>query len=277
MKYITFCIYLLITLATSAQPKTTKSLKKSPPIDMSQFVLIESGDYQMGAAISHEAHETPLHQVRVPAYYIARTELTLADYDRYCDSTHSPKPSDNGWGRDKHPACNVSWLDAIKYCNWLSKQQKVSPAYRIQGDTITWIDTAYGYRLPTEAEWEYAARGGKASKTTVYAGGEKPDGLAWYKANSNNQSQVVATKTANELGLYDMNGNLWEWCWDIYDASYYQHSPLDHPHGAETGAYRVMRGGAFYNEAEYITVSTRQYHGAAFKQTSVGFRLARTK
>ena len=244
---------------------------------MTKFALVDGGSFAMGSATGIEAHEKPEHQVELKSYYIAKTEVTFDDYDRYCDSTKQAKPTDINWGRGKRPVVIVSWLDAVAYCNWLSKQEKLQPCYVINGTDIKWLDTANGYRLPTEAEWEYAARGGNKSHKTLYAGAEKPDDVAWYNANSNQQTQPIAQKTTNELGLYDMNGNVWEWVWDIYDGDYYQRSPVADPRGPAAGTYRTMRGGAWYNNVSYITVSSRQYHNPDFRQNSVGFRIARNK
>jgi formylglycine-generating enzyme required for sulfatase activity len=231
----------------------------------------------MGSATGIEAHEKPEHQVSVRDFYIAKYDVTFDDYDRYCDSMKLPKPGDMGWGRGRRPVIIVSWLDAVAYCDWLSQQEKLNPCYLIKGKEVTFIDTANGYRLPTEAEYEYAARGGNKSKKTIYAGAEKPDYVAWYATNSGQQTQPVGHKGPNELGLYDMNGNVWQWVWDIYDGGYYEKSPTHDPKGPSEGPYRSMRGGAWYNNQNYVTVSSRQNNNPAFKQNSVGFRIARNK
>ena len=270
---------LLLILAScimsgvSAQAKA----KKAPPVDLTKFALVEGGSYMMGAATAIEPHEKPEHNVRVKDFYLAKYELTFDEFDRFCDSTKRDKPGDMNWGRGKRPVIIVSWLDAVAYCNWLSKQEKLQPCYVLNEKDLRWIDTANGYRLPTEAEWEYAARGGRLTKGTRYAGAEKPDNVAWYNANSGDKTQPVGQKQPNELGLYDMNGNVWEWIWDIYDGNFYQYSPVDNPRGPQTGPYRVTRGGAWYNKPEYATVTTRQNNTNDFKQNSVGFRIARNK
>ncbi len=169
----------------------------------------------------------------------------------------------------------VSWLDAIAYCNWLSEKEKLSKCYLIKGDEVLWIDTARGYRLPTEAEWEYAARGGNKNSTAYFAGDTIVGNVAWYADNSNGKVQPVGQKPANELGLHDMNGNVWEWVWDWYDWNYYRYSPVQNPAGPKVGGYKVMRGGAWYNYGNYANVYTRQNHQINYKQNSVGFRVAR--
>jgi sulfatase modifying factor 1 len=270
---ILFCFSAIV----SSQPKAKPAKPKPAPIDLAKFVPVDGGSFNMGSATGIEPHEKPEHPVKVGSFYIGKYEVTYDDYDRYCDSAKLAKPGDMDWGRGKRPMIIVSWLDAVAYCNWLSRQDRLQPAYIIHGTDVQWIDTAKGYRLPTEAEWEYAAKGGDKSKKTIYAGAEKPGDVAWYNANSGNKTQPVGQKTANELGLYDMNGNVWEWVWDVYDATYYQKSPQDNPTGPASGSYRVMRGGAWYNNGSYITVSSRQYHTPDFRQNSVGFRIARNK
>jgi formylglycine-generating enzyme required for sulfatase activity len=260
-----------------AQTGAKNNQKKSPPVDLTRFSLVDGGTFTMGSAKGIEPHEKPEHQVSLKSFYISKYEVTFDDFDRYTDSAKMPRTGDMSWGRGKRPAIIVSWLDAVAYCNWLSKQEKLQPCYAISGRDIKWLDTASGYRLPTEAEWEYAARGGDKSKKTIYAGADKPDDAVWYNANSGNKTQPVGQKSPNELGLYDMNGNVWEWVWDVYDATYYQKSPASDPTGPAMGDYRVMRGGAWYNNVNYVTVYSRQYHTPDFRQNSVGFRIARNK
>ena len=261
-------------LAADAQSKTRKS---PPPPDPAHFATVEGGTYTMGTAKGKEVVEGPEHSVTVKGFYLSKYELTFAEWDRYCDSTGRRKTDDMKWGRDKRPAMIVSWLDAVAYCNWLSKQEKLQPCYVINERDVKWLDTANGYRLPTEAEWEYAARGGTKAKGTAHAGGDKLEAVAWYVANSEDKTQPVGQKQSNELGLYDMNGNVWEWVWDIYDGNYYKTSPADNPKGPAEGPYRVTRGGAWYNKPEYVAITTRQNNTPDFRQNSVGFRIARNK
>lgn len=264
---------LLTGFSVSAQ-KTASSAKTV--IDTTRFVLVQGGVFKMGTAQGTELHETPAHEVNLKPFYIGKTEVTMQEYDKFCRATGRDTVNSNGWGRGQQPAIFVSWQDAIAYCNWLSEREKLSKVYLIKGDEVIFTDTGKGYRLPTEAEWEYAARGGAKSKETLYAGSSNIEEVAWYTANSNQQAHPVAQKKPNELELYDMNGNVWEWVWDVYDWNYYKRSAYDNPTGPTAGPYRVMRGGAFYNQEPYVHVTTRQNSAATFKQNSVGFRIART-
>ena len=270
-------VLVIVSMVCFSQAKLVTKSKKSPPIDLAKFALVEGGGYTMGSNTATEPNQKPEHQVSVRDFYIAKSELTFEEYDVFCDSTKRPRVGDMNWGRGKHPAIIVSWYDAVEYCNWLSKRDKLQPAYITKGLEVWWIDTAYGYRLLTEAEWEYAAKGGKLSKGTKYAGSDKLETVAWFATNSDNKTQATAQKTANELGLYDMCGNVWEWVWDGYGGDYYKVSPANNPTGLAAGPYRSMRGGAWYNNAEYVTPTARQYHSPDFRQNSLGFRIGRNK
>ncbi len=258
-----------------AKPKV-KILVKRAPIDTARFVLVEGGTFNMGTDQPVEAHEAPAHKVTVKSFYLAKTETTFEEFDKYTSAIKRDSPPSGTWGRGKMAVFMVSWLDAVAYCNWLSEKEKLSQCYVIKGESVTYLDTAKGYRLPTEAEWEFAARGGDKSKDYSYAGSADINAVGWYKSNSGGQAKPVAQKAPNELGLFDMTGNVWEWVWDVYDGGYYKVSPADNPKGPESGPFRVMRGGAWYNDADHAKVFSRQDHYPTFRQNSVGFRVART-
>jgi formylglycine-generating enzyme required for sulfatase activity len=158
---------------------------------------------------------------------------------------------------DRLPVESVSWLDAVQFCNALSEREGLTPAYGLRDD-VEWDTAADGYRLPTEAEWEHACRAG----TTGPRYGQL-DEIAWYRGNSNERMHDVGGKQPNALGLYDMLGNSWDWCWDIYDAEVY-------------GGYRVLRGGGWFDEHWSCRASVRRRSHPAFQTDDVGFRVVRS-
>lgn len=276
MKQILLLLTAVVTFQFTVYAQTKKTAKsKRVPVDTSRFVLVQGGLFKMGTEKPVEPHEGPVHEVQVSTFWLAKTEVTTEEYDAFLTDMKRDTMGSSGWGRGKQPAIYVSWKDAIEYCNWRSIKEKLTPCYII--DTtgkVTWTDKGNGYRLPTEAEWEFAARGGNFSKGYEYAGSNNIDEVAWHKINAN-RAMPAGRKLPNELGLYDMNGNVWEWVWDIYDHTYYSRSPVNDPRGPEAGPYRVMRGGAFYNTPQYSRIVTRQNSYVVFRQNSVGFRIAR--
>jgi formylglycine-generating enzyme len=161
---------------------------------------------------------------------------------------------------DRLPVGEVSWSDAVRFCNALSQRDGFGPAYHFHadGEGIEWDASSDGYRLPTEAEWEHACRAG----TTGPRYGSL-DEIAWYRGNSHERVHDVGGKRPNPWGLYDMLGNVWEWCWDLYDAEVY-------------GAYRVLRGGGWFDEHWSCRASVRRHSHPTFRVDDVGFRIARS-
>ncbi|ONF68961.1 formylglycine-generating enzyme family protein [Amycolatopsis keratiniphila] len=154
------------------------------------------------------------------------------------------------------PLVDVSWQDALRFCNTLSAREGLTPVYELESST--WDRSANGYRLPTEAEWEHACRAG----TTGPRYGPL-DEIAWYRENSAESRHDVGGKTPNTWGLHDMLGNVWEWCWDVYDAEVY-------------GEYRVLKGGGWFDEHWSCRASVRRRSHPTFRVDDVGFRLARS-
>ncbi|MFE2154308.1 formylglycine-generating enzyme family protein [Streptomyces lavendulae] len=159
---------------------------------------------------------------------------------------------------DRLPVEGVSWWDAVRFCNALSLREGLAPAYRLDGESAAWDPSADGYRLPTEAEWEHACR----------AGTDGPrygplDDIAWYRGNSDGALREAGAKLPNAWGLHDMLGNVWDWCWDVYDPEVY-------------GTYRVLRGGGWFDEHWSCRASARRRSHPTFRVDDVGFRLARS-
>ena len=258
------------------------------------MIYVEGGSFMMGSN-SDDEDEKPVHRVTLRPFYIGKFEVTQVEYAKFMQ----PSPNWAGkWGLgDNYPAYNASWYASLKYCNLRSLAEGLTPCYRIAGSTnptawgpvptsknATWDSVvcdfnANGYRLPTEAEWEFAARGGTMSKGYQYAGSNDPDNVAWYSGNiysHSGGSKLVGTLAPNELGICDMGGNLWEWCWDWYSSSYYSSSPKDNPTGPKTGEYRLVRGASWGSESIYCRASNRGYGSQTRSNEYFGFRLCRT-
>lgn len=237
------------------------------------MIRVEGGSFLMGKELNLRpgGDETkPVHQVAVRSFQIGKYEVTFDEYDAYCQYVGRKKPSDNSWGRGQRPVINVTWYDAVDYCNWRSRQEGLTPAYQGIGKDTVCDFSVNGYRLPTEAEWEYAARGGLKSGGFYYSGSNNPDDVAWW--NGEIRSRPVGQKKANELGLYDMSGNVWEWCWDRYGR--YPDTAAVNPAGPSAGNYRVMRGGCW--DGSRVLVFWRFPGIPSDDEYNLGFRLART-
>ncbi|MBQ9363483.1 MAG: SUMF1/EgtB/PvdO family nonheme iron enzyme [Bacteroidaceae bacterium] len=216
------------------------------------MVPVEGGTFQMGATSEQGSDafdsEKPVHSVTLSSYSIGQTEVTQALWQAVMGSNPS------NWKGDKLPVECVSWEDCQTFITKLNQQ------------------TGAKFRLPTEAEWEYAARGGKLSKGYKYSGSNTIKDVAWYDGNSKNKTHEVATKRPNELGLYDMSGNVWEWCQDWYDG--YSSSAQTNPTGASSGSSRVIRGGSWYCIARNCRSSIRDHITPSHRDFNLGLRLA---
>lgn len=242
------------------------SAQAAPPVDA---VLVKGGTFLMGA-LDGESDEKPTRNVALGDFYLGRHEVTQEFYEAVMGVNPSFMADD-----PKRPVEQVSWFDAVRFCNALSLRDRLKPAYRIAGAEVLWDRGANGWRLPTEAEWEYAAKGGAAHARAParYAGSNSIDAVAWYSANSGRASHPVGEKAPNPLGLHDMSGNVWEWCWDFYGA--YPEGDARDPAGPASGDYRVTRGGNWYCDASFARNANRYNDSPDLGSDGVGFRLAR--
>ena len=268
MKIITlFTITVLIfTTNLSAQNKTPET------------VFIEAGTYIMGIGESKYFDEFPAHKVKVNDFYIGKYEVTIGEFTGFCRTAGLSLPE----GDENMPITNVSWNDAAMYCNWLSRLNHLDKCYKILRSPktgrikITFDKTANGYRLPTEAEWEYVARGANKGKHYAYCGSNNPDEVAWY-AGTGKMLHPVGEKKANDAGVYDMSGNAQEWVYDVYNKDYYKKRVYDYPINDTGGIKRVSRGGSYDSTAEGLRISKRYYNEPDFKAKNLGFRIAKNK
>ena len=216
-----------------------------------KMLYVEGGTFTMGATSEQgsdaESDENPAHSVQLDSYYISATEVTQAQWQAVMGTNPSYFKGSN------RPVENVSWHDAQAFCRELSN---------ITGKT---------YLLPTEAQWEYAARGGNKSRQNKYSGSYAIDAVAWYTDNSGGATHDVGAKRPNELGIYDMSGNVWEWCSDWYGS--YPSSSQINPTGPSSGSNRVLRGGGWGDGAGYCRVSYRDYDDPSDRDYDGGFRV----
>lgn len=233
---------------------------------------VEGDTFNMGSREEYGANQLP---AAVSNFQISKYETTWWQYALFCRATG--KDYENpGWGTDgDNPAVNVSWYDAVEYANWLSKRMGYKEAMVKNRDGNYTINLkADGFRLPTEAEWEFAARGGIHKSPFTYAGSDDIDEVAWHYRNSGSRTRPVGKLKKNALNLHDMSGNVYEWCWDWY-RGYPKNAPLDYT-GLPTGSVRVLRGGAWLSGPDGARCSYRDGSYPENRFYSFGFRLARS-
>lgn len=280
------------------------------------MILIPGGTFSMGDIMQDSLYpdERPLHRVVLRDFYLAASETTFEEFDAFCTASGRALPSDNGWGRGQQPVFHTDWYDAVEYCNWLSTKNGLQPCYTIDKsqrdscnthpeDTKKWMvvfqPKANGYRLPTEAEWEFAARAFVPEKGLVQGGGpvrfangtDVADPAALnFRADSAFRKKYAITglfrqKTIpinalppNPLGLYQMSGNVFEWCQDWYGEHWYDYSDNSTaPQGPKKGSTKVARGGSWYSQAAFCRTTYRFDWAANTRCTLIGFRVARNR
>jgi len=236
-----------------------------------EMVLIPAGRFRMGAT-DGKADEAPVHEVSVDSFLMDRTEVTQEQYEKLVvgNPSHFKGPD--------RPAEQVSWADAAMYCNLRSRDEGLEPCY--DEKTTKCNFRASGYRLPTEAEWEYACRAGSDARYGFGSDERQLKQSAWYAENSSKKTQPVAQKKPNAWGLFDMHGNVAEWCNDVYSAEYYAASPAGNPSGPDDGERYVLRGGAWNSSAEGCRSAARfgedpGFQDACFARDAIGFRCVR--
>jgi formylglycine-generating enzyme required for sulfatase activity len=269
-------------------------------VEFEGMVYIEGGYYMMGSPGTEPGRikDEVLHQVKVSPFYMGKYEVTLAEYKEVMgvdiyherDSRYIKPPDSTDY--PNIPAVHVSWHDAVEYCNRRSELEGLRPAYRIEeaadgegNREVIWDRGSDGYRLPTEAEWEYACRAGSAGPFNmgmdISRGQANYDGSYGYNSNAKGDWRLssIGTKDVgnyapSKWGLYDMHGNVWEWCWDWYGE--YPLWPQSDPGGPDSGVYRVLRGGSFYNTPQALRSAFRNYIRPTGWDRYTGFRVVRS-
>ena len=244
-----------------------------------EMVFVKGGTFQMGsnelAGKTNIMMNGPAHKVMLSSFWIGKYEVTQKEWSDVMGTNPSRFHGDN------IPVEQVSWYDAVEFCNKLSKMDGFEPVYIIRGNNVTCDFSKNGYRLPTEAEWEFAARGGNKSRGYTYAGSNDYTLVTWltFDRDSDITTKEVGTKQPNELGIFDMSGNVSEWCWDWFEQSYYKQSPVNNPQGPSNSTinFRAIRGGNIIAQEKS---SLSSYSRGAFppdnKVPAFGFRLVRT-
>ena len=280
------------------RPVVSYQIAASP---MAEMVLLKGDRFFMGDSLKDGfTDELPVHSVEVGSFWIDKFEITFELFDSFCIVTDRAKPADEGWGRDKYPVIHVTWYDAIRFCNWRSEQEglqlcysleQINPANDPLAKPITVVTcnwAANGYRLPTEAEWEFAAR--KSNTQSRFANGSMIAAPEELNFDGSPAMQLPYVKTwigrrqtvnigslpsAGNSGIYDMSGNVAEWCWDYYSATYYTSSKMMEPCGPSQGKMRCVRGGSWRDSAKGCRVSSRSYLNPLNKSNTCGFRCVR--
>lgn len=219
-----------------------------------EMVFVQGGKFKMGSNIGSE-DERPVHEVTLDDFYIGKYEVTQAQWRMIMDQDTNKRYHHDC---DNCPVERVNWYNVREFIEKLNQK------------------TQMNYRLPTEAEWEYAARGGSSSRGFKFSGSNIPETVAWKDGNAGNMTHLVGTKRPNELGIFDMTGNVFEWCADWYYVGYYQSSPAKNPQGPKGGGQRVMRGGSWFFDKSGLRATDRESGNPEFRYGYVGFRLCRS-
>lgn len=245
-----------ITTYAEEEPVVTKDIVMKVGNASFKMIYVEGGTFSMGATSEQESDanydEKPAHSVFLDSYYIGETEVTQELWNEVMNAEYNPS-----WfvQTSNKPVQNVSKEDCENFINSLNKR------------------TSHTFSLPTEAQWEYAARGGSKTKHYKFSGSNSIDEVGWYSDNAEKEVHEVALKLPNELGIYDMTGNVWEWCSDFYDEFYYTNSDFNNPTGPTTGNYYVFRGGSYDMSERNSRITTRNFRVPTYHYGHLGLRL----
>lgn len=271
-----FIVLLFTLILFSCEKNVTRPT--DPAVVPAGMVFVPGGNFLMGSA------EGTQMSVILSPFYMAKYQVTQAEYEEMVGSLPHYL---YGLG-DDYPIHSINWFNAIKYCNLRSAHENLTPVYSIDGvtDFDKWAHggmegeivcdwDANGYRLPTEAEWEYAARGAANNPDYLYSGSNDLDEVGWFDGNNTTDGvKPVGQKLPNGLGIYDMSGNVWEWCWDYPGG--YEDAPQVNPSGGEGSGYRILRGGHWGNFDTNCTVFFRHDYYDFTECYSFGMRVCRS-
>jgi formylglycine-generating enzyme required for sulfatase activity len=269
-----FCLLLILAILTGC--RRAKHTTAAPQVVQTktgiEMVAIPGGWFEMGSK-KGGADESPVHKVWVDSFLMDRYEVTQQQYVKLVGVNPSSFTEAN------RPVDTITWIHAVLYCNLRSRAEGLQPCYDEESETWQCNFKANGYRLPTEAEWEYACRAGTDTEYYFGNGSRSLKKYAWYAENSFKKTHPVGQKRPNPWGLYDMYGNVAEWCNDVYATNYYNRSPSKNPRGPEEGEIKVLRGGGWQDGMDSLRSSWRASENFSFVDAcvmdSLGFRCVR--
>lgn len=228
------------------EEKQYSKIEEKKKVISPKMIFVKGGNFKI------KNDDLSFNTVVINDFYIGQFEVTFKEYDFFCESTGRDEPSSSSWGRGKRPVINVTWNDASEYCRWLSDH------------------LGKKCRLPSEVEWEYAAKGGQLSHNYEFSGSDDIGDVCWYWINNGKKTKEVGTREPNELDIFDMSGNVWEWCNDWYTEIF---DPNKTQISADSQEFRVLRGGSWYDYNNACTVKNRNKAEPDHSDNDIGFRV----